>query len=209
MWITRFSLLAVLAALVGFFSYLMRDRKRYERILENRTVNLLLVTAYNLLCYLIVVLPPAGNGITPAAFMRSTTIRYGFPALGSILIISGIALSAITARERKVIGGQDVKTGLLTSGTYRYFRHPIYTGIVWVALGLPLITMNPDGLLMFPLVLSMNIVEATLEEKYDVGVRFPQQYEAYKRTTRMFGPMWIWGLLAGALLALTGIAIGA
>jgi protein-S-isoprenylcysteine O-methyltransferase Ste14 len=206
MWMIRFSLFTMLGALVACFAYFLRDRRTYARILESRIANLIAVIAYNLLCYLIVVLPPAGDGIAPAAFLRSTSLRHCFPVIGSVLIISGIALAAITVRNRKALGGQDVKAGLLTTGPYRYFRHPIYTGIVWVALGLPLVTRNIDGLLMFPLVLGVNIVQAGIEERYEVGVRFGEQYEAYKRTTRMFGPVWLWSTLAVLLLVLVGVA---
>jgi len=115
--------------------------------------------------------------------------------------------AVITAAKRKALGGQDVKAGLLTTGTYRYFRHPIYTGIVWVSLGLPLITRNLDGLLMFPLVLGINIVEAVVEEKYDVGIRFREQYDAYKRTTKMFGPPGLWSTLVLVLFAIISIGI--
>ncbi len=202
MLMIRLCLFAALGALVLGYAYLLRDRTRYERILENRIANLLLITAYNLLCYLIVALPPAGNGIPHAAFMRSTSVRYGFPVIGSGLIISGITLCAITVRKRKAIGAEDVKAGLLTSGPYRYFRHPIYTGIVWIALGLPLLTRNLEGLLVFPLVLGANIAEAVIEESYDIGVRFHKQYEAYRATTRMLGPVWIWSALVVSLVAL-------
>jgi protein-S-isoprenylcysteine O-methyltransferase Ste14 len=204
MWIVRFSLLATLAALVAGFACFLR---RHEKILENRTVNVFIVIVYNLLCYLIVVLPPASDGTPPATFMQGTSVRYGFPVIGSVLIISGVALAVVTARKRRAVGAQGVKAGLLTSGTYRYFRHPIYTGIVWVSLGLALITRNPDGLLMFPSVLGINIVEAVVEEKYDVGIRFREEYEAYKKTTKMFGPMWLWGVLVVPALVLIGIGI--
>jgi len=197
----------MLGALVGVFAWFLRDRRRYQRILENKIANLLAVLTYNLLCYLIVVLPPASDGIPPAAFMRSTSVRYGFPVIGSTLVISGIALAVTTAAKRKALGGRDVKAGLLTTGTYRYFRHPIYTGIVWVALGLPLITRNLDGLLMFPLVQGLNIVQAVLEEKYDIGMRFREQYDAYKRTTRMLGPLGLWSTLVLVLFAIISIGI--
>ena len=78
------------------------------------------------------------------------------------------------------MGGQDVKEGLLTLGIYRYFRHPIYTGIVWIALGFPLTTQNLDGLLMFPGVLLANMAQATVEERWDAEARFPAEYEEYR-----------------------------
>jgi len=96
----------MLGALVGVFAWFLRDRRRYQRILENKIANLLAVLTYNLLCYLIVVLPPASNGIPPAAFMRSTSVCYGFPVIGSTLVISGIALRLSLPQREKPLAGR-------------------------------------------------------------------------------------------------------
>lgn len=204
MWAIRFTMLAVLGVMVGVFGYLLKNRKKYERVLEDRIVNLGLVIAYQLFCYLMVVLPSAKNGIFSTTFLLDPLVRFGFTVMGCVLICSGIVLSAVTVSQRKTLGGQDVKEGLITSGAYRYFRHPIYTGTIWISLGLALVMKNPDGLLMFPAVLGINMAEAILEERYDMGVRFREQYQAYKQTTRMFGPIWLWSILV-VIIPLIGI----
>ncbi len=118
------------------------------------------------------------------------------------------SLEAIaTLKQRKfVVGMQDVKEGLITSGFYRYFRHPIYTGMIWVYLGLPLVMRNPDGLLMFPAIFVIVFAVTIIEERNDMCVRFREQYQAYRQTTRMFGPIWLWGALVLFLSVL--IAVG-
>jgi|GEM_PF-3718631 len=78
------------------------------------------------------------------------------------------------------------------------------TIIVWIALGFPLTTQNLDGLLMFPGVFLANVAQATAEERWDVGARFPAEYEEYRKRTRMLGPAWFWVALMGILLALVG-----
>ena len=113
-------------------------------------------------------------------------------------------LGFATLKQRKVIGVQDVKEGLLTSGCYRYFRHPIYTGIMWASLGLPLVMRNPDGLLMFPAIFVIHFAAEIMEERYDIGVRFREKYQAYKQTTRMFGPIWLWSVVVVIILLLVG-----
>ena len=100
------------------------------------------------------------------------------------------------------LGGQDTKEGLLTSGIYRYTRHPIYTGIVWMSLGLALASVNWEGLLMVPAVFALNVLQAVIEERYDIGLQFPAQYKAYRKRTRMFGPVWCWAILGGILALL-------
>lgn len=206
MWIIRFILLGVLAVWDGIGSYLYIHRSRYERLLENRIYNITAVIAWNCLCYLIVGLPPAGGWNLRPDWLGYQSVRIGFPVIGLLLICAGASLGFATLRQRKVIGSQAVREGLLTSGCYRYFRHPIYTGIIWISLGLPLVTRNPDGLLMFPGIFVIHFAAAIIEERNDMCVRFREQYQAYRQTTRMFGPIWLWGALV--LLLSVVIALG-
>jgi len=206
MWIIRFILLGALAAWEGIGCYLFRRRSRYERLLENRIYNITGVIVWNCLCYLIVGLPPAGGRNLRRDWLEYKSVCIGFPVIGLLLICSGALMGFGTLRQRKVVGSQTVREGLLTSGFYRYFRHPIYTVIIWVCLGLPLVMRNPDGLVMFPAILIIHFVAAIIEERYDMCVRFREQYQAYRQTTRMFGPIWLWGALV--LLLSVVIALG-
>jgi protein-S-isoprenylcysteine O-methyltransferase Ste14 len=205
MWIVRFVLLGLLVTLVGCCGYFLKHRSKYEKLLENGVVNLILVAVYNLLCYLIVGLPSDSSVIPPPAFLAHPGVRIGFSVIGQVLMVLAAVVMVIAVRQRKALGGQDVKEGLLTSGVYRYFRHPIYAGIVWISLGLALAPVNWDGMLMFPAVVLVNVAQAAIEEKYDVGVRFRSQYEAYRKRTRMLGPTWCWVALAGVLSILAVI----
>ena len=205
MWIALYMLLGLLAAYVAISGYLLKHRDRYGRLLENGFVNLALVLLYNFLCYLIVGLPSDQGVLSLPAFFVYQATRTGLSIVGQVLIVAAVVMLVVAVVRRKALGGQDVKEGLLTSGIYRYFRHPIYTGIVWIALGFPLTTQNLDGLLMFPGVLLANVAQATVEEKWDVGARFQAEYEEYRKRTRMFGPVWFWVALMGILLALVGV----
>jgi len=206
MWIIRFILLGVLGALSCVDPYLYRHRSRYEGLIENRIFNITGVIVWNCLCYLIVGLPPAGGWNLRPDWLGYQSVRIGFPVIGLLLICAGALLAFVTLKQRKVIGVEAVKEGLLTSGFYRYFRHPIYTGIMWVCLGLPLVMRNPDGLLMFPAIFLIHFAGAVIEERNDMCVRFREQYQAYRQTTRMFGPIWLWGTLV--LLLSVVVALG-
>ena len=206
MWILRFILLGVLGALDYVSAYLCRYREKYRGLLENKIFNIALVIVYHCLCYLIVVLPPAGGWDARPVWLRHISVCIGFTIIGLLLICAGALLAFATLKQRKVIGIQDVKEGLLMSGLYRYFRHPINTGILWVTLGLPLVMRNPDGLLMFPAVFVIIFAGTILEERNDMCVRFSEQYRAYRQTTRMFGPIWLWGIIAVLILLLAGLA---
>ena len=203
MWTVRMILLCGLVAMTSVDFYMLRCRRRHGRLMENWVFNILGVVAYNACCYLIAALPPAGGWDRPAWLMHPG-VHVGFVATGLVLICLGIVLFVTTVGQRKVLGLQDVRAGLLTSGAYRYSRHPIYTGILWVSLGLALLTRNPDGLLMFPALLGIFIAQALIEEKYDMGVRFPEQYRDYRHTVRMFGPAWLWSMIVVAILLIAG-----
>jgi protein-S-isoprenylcysteine O-methyltransferase Ste14 len=202
MWTIRFILLGALAALEGIGCYLNRRRSRYERLLENRIYNITGVIVWNCLCYLIVGLPPAGGWNLRPDWLGYQSVRIGFPVIGLLLICAFALVGFGTLKQRKVVGSQTVREGLLTSGFYRYFRHPIYTAIMWACLGLALAMRNPDGLLMFPAIFVIHFAAAIMEERYDMGVRFREQYQAYRQTTRMFGPIWLWGIIVMCLFVL-------
>ncbi|MHC4705532.1 MAG: methyltransferase family protein [Planctomycetota bacterium] len=208
MWIIRFILLGVLGASSCLDPYLYRHREKYRGLVENKIFNIALVTVCHALCYLIVGLPPAGGWNARPVWLGYRSVCIGFPVIGLLLICAGAFLAIATFKQRKlVIGYQDTEEGLLTSGFYRYFRHPIYTGVLWIILGLPLAMRNPDGLLMLPVVFVIIFAVTILEEKNDMCVRFHEQYQAYRQTTRMFGPIWLWSILVVFLLILISIGI--
>jgi protein-S-isoprenylcysteine O-methyltransferase Ste14 len=207
MWTIRLILLVVLGAWDGIGSYLYRHRSRYQRLLENRIYNIAAVIVWLCLCYLIVGLPPAEGWNLRPDWFGYKSVRIGFPVVGLLLICAGALIGFGTFKQRKVIGSQDVKEGLLTSGFYRYFRHPIYTGIIWASLGLPLAMRNPDGLLMFPAIFVIHLAAAIIEERNDMCVRFREQYQAYRQTTRMFGPIWVWAIIVMSLSILVAVGL--
>jgi protein-S-isoprenylcysteine O-methyltransferase Ste14 len=205
MWIIRFILLGLFITQVCVGSIFLSRRKQHEKLFENRFVNLAIVIVYLLLCILIAGLPSDPNVFTLPAFFVKPDVRIGYFVVGLVLIGLSVLFWAVAVRQRKALGGQDVKEGLLTSGLYRYFRHPLYASIIWMSLGLALVLGTWDGLLMFPAIFLVNAAEAFFEERCDVGVRFPSQYQGYRKRTRMFGPLWVWASLAGVLFAVAWV----
>jgi protein-S-isoprenylcysteine O-methyltransferase Ste14 len=75
---------------------------------------------------------------------------------------------------------------LVTSGPYRLVRHPIYSGILIAAVG----TAVALSWLWLPVVGLAGIYfvyAATVEERY-LAKQFPEDYPAYKRSTKMLVP---------------------
>jgi protein-S-isoprenylcysteine O-methyltransferase Ste14 len=200
MWIVRFILLGLFVALVSIGGFFMARRQKYAGLFESRVFNLGIVVVYCLLCVLLAGLPSDPNVLTPPAFLAEPAVRTGYSVIGLILLGTAVLIWIVAVNQRKALGGEDVKAGLLTSGLYRHFRHPIYAAIVWMSLGLALVLGTWDGLLMIPAIFVMNAAEAFLEERCDVGVRFAAQYNEYRKQTGMFGPLWIWASLAAVLV---------
>jgi protein-S-isoprenylcysteine O-methyltransferase Ste14 len=196
----------VLFAIVALSFVLLSDRRKYAKILESTPLAILDVVTYNACCYLSVGIPADPSVISAPSILKESAVASGFQVVGSVLLLIGVGVFAATVLKRRVIGGQDTRQGLITSGVYRFWRHPIYLGIVLVSSAIPLITGNFDGMVVLPLVFLANAFQAAIEEKYDVGARFEEEYQAYRKTTWMFGPPWSWLALA-AVLALV-LAVG-
>jgi protein-S-isoprenylcysteine O-methyltransferase Ste14 len=75
---------------------------------------------------------------------------------------------------------------LVTSGPYRLVRHPIYSGLLVAGIG----TALALGRLWLPVVVLAGIYflySASVEERF-LADQFPDDYPAYKRSTKMFVP---------------------
>ncbi len=206
MWLVRGILLALLIVSVSVFAVFLRRRSesKYEAVLENRPVNLLGVIAYNLACYLLAALPSDPRVFAPPAWLTDPVVAVGFLVVGVGLIAVAVLIFLAAVRQRKTVGGENVKEGLLTSGVYRFARHPIYTGIFGVSMGLALAFRSWDGFLMLPFILALNLLEAGIEERFDIGARYPAEYREYRKRIRPFGSAWFWIVLVLILLVIIG-----
>jgi protein-S-isoprenylcysteine O-methyltransferase Ste14 len=75
---------------------------------------------------------------------------------------------------------------LVTSGPYRLVRHPIYSGILLAGVGTAL-ALSWFWLVVLLLPAVYFVYAATVEERY-LAKQFPEDYPAYKRSTKMLVP---------------------
>ena len=111
-------------------------------------------------------------------------------AIGAAVFASGIAL-AIWARVD--LGSnwgmpmtQKTEPELVTSGPYRFVRHPIYSGLLAGILGTALAT-NLIGLIIVAVLCAYFYYSASVEEK-NLTATFPTAYPAYRANTKMLIP---------------------
>ncbi|KPK64498.1 hypothetical protein AMJ83_01960 [candidate division WOR_3 bacterium SM23_42] len=199
-WIIRLALIVALFVYLIVSRTMLRDRKRYHAVLESGPCNIVFVIVYNLLCYLAVGIRSDPNVLAKPAVLEDMLVANWYAILGQVMVVTSVCLLVYTVIKRHAIGGQDTGGRLLKSGVYSFSRHPVYLGIVLISLGISIVRTNFDGMLVFPLVLLANYSQAKLEEKYDVGVRFREEYQHYRTQTRMFGPLWFWILILVILL---------
>jgi len=75
---------------------------------------------------------------------------------------------------------------LVTSGPYHLVRHPIYSGILVAGVGTA-VALSWLWLTAVVLAGVYFLYSATVEERY-MAAQFPDQYPAYKRSTKMLVP---------------------
>jgi protein-S-isoprenylcysteine O-methyltransferase Ste14 len=111
-------------------------------------------------------------------------------AVGTALVVGGLGF-AVWARIH--IGrnwgmpmSQKEEPELVTSGPYRFVRHPIYTGILAAVVGTAL-AINLLALVVAAIVGAFFWYSATVEERNLCAI-FPLTYPAYRARTKMLIP---------------------
>jgi protein-S-isoprenylcysteine O-methyltransferase Ste14 len=111
-------------------------------------------------------------------------------AIGAVVFVSGIAL-AVWARVH--LGSnwgmpmtERAEPELVTSGPYRFVRHPIYTGLLSALLGTALAT-SLVGLIVVVILGGYFYYSASVEERNLIAT-FPVAYPAYQSRTKMLIP---------------------
>lgn len=98
------------------------------------------------------------------------------------LILGGIILIAWGWKKVYYSQGR-----LVNDGPYRYVRHPQYTGLFCIAIGLLIMWPTFLTLVMFPVLVGMYYRLAKREER-DIAEKFGDDYRSYMSKTGMFLP---------------------
>jgi protein-S-isoprenylcysteine O-methyltransferase Ste14 len=110
--------------------------------------------------------------------------------IGVVVFALGIALAiwarVYLGRNWGMPTTQKAEPELVTSGPYRFVRHPIYSGILTGALGTALAT-NLIGIIIVGVLGAYFYYSASVEEK-NLTATFPTAYPAYRTGTKMLIP---------------------
>jgi protein-S-isoprenylcysteine O-methyltransferase Ste14 len=111
-------------------------------------------------------------------------------AIGAVVFAAGMALAiwarVYLGRNWGMPMTRKAEPELVTSGPYRFVRHPIYSGLLAAMLGTALVT-NLLGLIIVAILVGYFYYCASVEEK-NLTTTFPTEYPAYRNTTRMLVP---------------------
>jgi protein-S-isoprenylcysteine O-methyltransferase Ste14 len=111
-------------------------------------------------------------------------------AVGVLLFACGIALAVWArlhlGRNWGMPMTQRAEPELVTSGPYRFVRHPIYTGLLTAMLGTALVD-NLLGLIVVAVLIAYFYYCGTVEER-NLATTFPKTYPQYRSRTKMLIP---------------------
>jgi len=110
--------------------------------------------------------------------------------IGAVLFACGIALAVWArlnlGRNWGMPTSQRADPELVTSGPYRFVRHPIYSGLLTAMLGTALVN-NLLGLIVVALLVAYFYYCGIVEER-NLTATFPKAYPEYRSRTKMLIP---------------------
>lgn len=123
-------------------------------------------------------------------FLHQSTFLSGYVPLYIRLVILGLTL--ITAmylfRSGHVIVSHEQRPdGVVTTGAFRYVRHPLYLASILTYLGLTISTLSLLSLVVFVGIFVFYDYIASYEEKL-LEARFGEEYRQYKKRTGKWVP---------------------
>ena len=130
--------------------------------------------------------------VLPILFLLGTGRALGTSPLTIGLQIAGLALigwaRVAFGRRSFYAGSNPTAGGLVTSGPYRFVRHPIYSGVLLLLAGAVVAHHDAAALAAAAVAVAALAVRIISEER-QVAARYPD-YVDYARRTRRFIP-WI------------------
>ena len=131
--------------------------------------------------------------ITP--FSLYQIISWVFLFISGYLVIDGYRMlhikgNADVSRPGEELHKLEKTTKLVTAGVYKFIRHPLYSSLLFLALGIFLKSVSTLGFILIIFISFFLMMTAKNEEKENSDY-FGYEYENYIKKSKMFIP-YIW-----------------
>jgi protein-S-isoprenylcysteine O-methyltransferase Ste14 len=109
--------------------------------------------------------------------------------IGILISLTGAALVATDWNQihKNYWSKEKGQEQRVTTGIYRYIRHPQYTGFFMISLGMMLEWATLSLIILYSLLLVL-YYKLAKKEKMDIEKEFGSKYIEYKKHTKMFIP---------------------
>lgn len=119
-------------------------------------------------------------------------VSWLFLLLSIVLVVWGVVLlrqsgRSPSTREKLPQFTWENTTDLITTGIYKYIRHPMYSSLLFLAWGALLKSVTITTIVLAGVATLALIVTARFEETENLA-RFGEEYRDYMRQTRLFVP---------------------
>lgn len=106
-------------------------------------------------------------------------------AIGITLVVGALIVETLAFRQTGIIPSIKPKGKLVTTGVYGMVRHPIYLGVVLLALGSALVFRATYALMYTP-VLTILFYLFTIFEEKELEKEYGDEYRHYKKEVPMY-----------------------
>ena len=129
--------------------------------------------------------------VVDSFLLQISTFLSDYISLYIRLVISGfiLVIAVYLIRSGHVVVSHEQRPSCVVStGAFRYVRHPLYLGSIMFYLGLSVSTASLFALVLVVVIFLFYNHIASFEEKL-LEDRFPEEYTNYKKRTRRWMPM--------------------
>ena len=125
-------------------------------------------------------------------FSINQIMSWLFLVISLVLILCGVWLLRVigkpdASRHGEALLGIEKTTTLVTTGVYRYIRHPFYSSLLFLAWGIFFKVLSWPGFILVIFASACLMVTALIEEREDI-IFFGPAYQEYMRETKRFIP---------------------
>ena len=150
--------------------------------------NLFAIISFLPVIWLMRLLPDRSLYTIPLPWLVISLCLQGVAGLALIVGVFQTGVNSFLGFQQFLHASTSTPAGMLTTGLYRYVRHPLYTaGFIFIWLT-PKMTMN---ILALNIGLTLYLLMGTIVEERKLVKEFGEPYQLYQRETPVFIP-WKW-----------------